>query len=229
MTVGQILAEPLAVHGIVPERRGRARRACGPARAGRAPAAARRPLPAPAVGRPAPARRDRPRPRRGAVADRLRRAGVGARRLDPGADHQPARGSAGGVRADLPVHRPRPRGRPAHLRPGGGHVPGQDRRDRRPARRCTTTRCTPTRKALLSAVPIPDPVLEARAGADGARRARCRARSIRRPAACSIPAARSPSIAAGRRYPRCARSAPATGPPACWPDMRSGLDTMAHG
>ena len=29
----------------------------------------------------------------------------------------------------LPVHRPRPRRRPAHLRPGRGHVPRQDRRD----------------------------------------------------------------------------------------------------
>ncbi len=34
----------------------------------------------------------------------------------------------------LPVHRPRPVGRAAHLRPGRGHVPRQDRRDRRPGR-----------------------------------------------------------------------------------------------
>ena len=38
----------------------------------------------------------------------LRRAGLRARRLDPGADDQPARGPAGRVRADVPVHRARP-------------------------------------------------------------------------------------------------------------------------
>ena len=65
------------------------------------------------------------------------------------------------ARPDLPVHRPRPLGGAPHLRPRGGDVPRQDRRDRRPAVRSTRTRCTPTRKALLSAVPIPDPVLEA--------------------------------------------------------------------
>jgi peptide/nickel transport system ATP-binding protein len=64
---------------------------------------------------------------------RLRRAGLGARCLDPGADHQPAAGPAGGARADLPVHRPRPGGGEAHLRPGRGDVPRQDRRDRRQA------------------------------------------------------------------------------------------------
>ena len=47
-----------------------------------------------------------------------RRAGLGARRLDPGADPQPARGPAGRARPDLPVHRARPRGRPAHLATG---------------------------------------------------------------------------------------------------------------
>ena len=76
-----------------PRRPARAR--ARPARAGRAPAAARRPLPARAVGRPAAARRHRARAGDRADADRLRRAGVGARRVDPGADHQPARGSPG--------------------------------------------------------------------------------------------------------------------------------------
>ncbi len=42
-------------------------------------------------------------------ADRRRRAGLGARRLDPGADRQPARRPAGRARPDLPLHRPRPR------------------------------------------------------------------------------------------------------------------------
>ena len=121
-----------------------------------------RPLPARAVGRPAPAGGHRPRAGRGAGADRVRRAGVGARRLDPGADHQPARGSPGRVRADLPVHRPRPRRRPAHLRPGGRDVPRQDRRDRRPERRSTRARCTPTRRRCSRRCPSRIPVLEAR-------------------------------------------------------------------
>ena len=48
------------------------------------------PLPARIFGRPVPAHRHRARAVLRAPADRLRRAGVGARRLDPGPDHQPA-------------------------------------------------------------------------------------------------------------------------------------------
>ncbi len=56
---------------------------------------------------------------------RLRRAGLGARRLDPGADRQPAAGPAAPLRPHLPVHRPRPRGGEAHQRPRGGDVSRQ--------------------------------------------------------------------------------------------------------
>ena len=50
--------------------------------------------PARVLRRPAPAHRHRPRAGAAAQADRRRRAGVGARRVDPGAGHQPAAGSA---------------------------------------------------------------------------------------------------------------------------------------
>ena len=50
-----------------------------------------RPLPARVLGRPAPAHRHRPGAGRGARLHRRGRAGLGARRVDPGAGHQPAR------------------------------------------------------------------------------------------------------------------------------------------
>ena len=89
MTVYDILVEPLIIHGIgddayrremvseLMEMVGLDRRHLEP-------------LPALLLGRPAP--EDRHRPRAGAQARHgdLRRAGVGARRVDPGADPQPA-------------------------------------------------------------------------------------------------------------------------------------------
>ena len=82
-----------------------------------------RALSARAFRRPAPAGRHRPRARAGAEVHRLRRARVGARRLDPGADHQSARRSAENAGAHLSLHRPRPRGGAPHRGPRGGDVP----------------------------------------------------------------------------------------------------------
>ena len=62
---------------------------------GRSRRAAPQPLPAQLLRRPAPAHRHRPRAGAPARAADLRRAGLGARRLDPGADPQPAEGPAG--------------------------------------------------------------------------------------------------------------------------------------
>ena len=70
--------------------------------------------------------------------------------------------SAGRVRADLPVHRPRSERRPPHQRPDRGDVPGPRGRDVGARATSTSGRSIPTRWRCLSAVPIPDPVVESR-------------------------------------------------------------------
>ena len=111
--------------------RGQACRA-GTARAGRSQPRALQPVPVRVLRRPAAAHRDRPHARAAAQADHRRRAGLRAGRVDPGAGHQPARGPAGRAGPDLCGDRARPVRGPAHQRPGGGHVPRQDRRDGQP-------------------------------------------------------------------------------------------------
>ena len=98
LTVGFSIAEPLYVHGVAS---GSAAR--GPRRLA---AAARRPVARPRAAlsarvlrRPAAAHRHRPRAGAQPEDHRRRRGGVGARRLDPGADRQPAARPAGRVRA----------------------------------------------------------------------------------------------------------------------------------
>ena len=80
------------------------------ARPGRIAVARRRPLPARIFRRAAAAHRDRPRAGAVAAADRARRAGLGARRVDPRADPQPAARPPGRDGPQLSVHRPRPGG-----------------------------------------------------------------------------------------------------------------------
>ena len=91
-----------------------------------------RPLPPRVQRRPAAAHRHRPGPRPGAGPHRLRRAGLRARRLHPGPGPQPPEVAAEGLRADLPLHRPRPGRRGAHQRPRRRHVPGPRRRADQP-------------------------------------------------------------------------------------------------
>ena len=117
----------------------------GPA-AGRARPVAREPLPAPVLGRPAPADRDRPGDRDQPAAGRRRRAGVRARRVDPGAGAQPDRRPARRVPARAALHLARRLGRPARERPDRGHVPRQDRRGRADRRALRASARTRTRR-----------------------------------------------------------------------------------
>ncbi len=81
--------------------------------------------------RAAPAHRHRPRAGARAEPGDLRRAGVGARRVDPGAGDQRADGAAAAAASVVPVRRARPRGGAPHQPPRGRDVPGPHRRDRR--------------------------------------------------------------------------------------------------
>ena len=112
----------------------------------RLPGALRRPLPPPDERRREAARRHRPRAGHRAALHRLRRAGLGARRVGAGGDRQPARRPAGRPGRRLSVHLARHLGRRASRRPDRRHVSRQDRRGRAAPRRCPGRRCIPTRR-----------------------------------------------------------------------------------
>ena len=212
-TVGTIIARPVR---DPQDQRGQGRaQARGPGADGhrRAQPGALQPLPARVLRRAAPAHRRGARARAQAEADRRRRAGLGARRLDPGADTQPAARPPARARADADLHRPRPLGRPPHVRPRRRDVPRQDRRAGQ----------------LRPALPPSADAVHGRADVGGAGRrpgARGDARSARSsPATCRRRRTRrrpaGSTRAAGRRRrsaaPRSRRSSPrraATSPPA---------------
>ena len=157
---------------------------------------------------------------------RLRRAGLRARRVGPGPGHQPAGAAAGRARPVLHLHRARPVGGPAHLRPGRGDVPRQDRRDRhrgrdlraarrtRTPRRCSRRCRCPTRRRASSASDHPARRATCRQpgqpavglplphplleGAGHLRRARSRRWSIRERRPAPVAPATSPNSATGR-------------------------------
>ncbi len=123
--VGSIIGAPFSIQGTKPEG-GVRHEVQQPDGAGRPEPGALQPVSARVLRWAASAHRHRPRHCVAAEADRLRRARLSARCLDPGAGGEPARGSAERVRNGLHLHRPRPVGGAAHLRPGSGDVPGQD-------------------------------------------------------------------------------------------------------
>ena len=82
-TVGSIIGAPYRLHKIVPRNKIKTEVQQLMELRGAEPRALQ-PVPARVLGRPAPADRGRARARPATQADRVRRAGLGARRLDPG-------------------------------------------------------------------------------------------------------------------------------------------------
>ncbi len=140
-SVETLLTEPLRAHGIAYDKQTRVRELLDQVGL---PGDGRAEVPARVLRRPAAADRHRPGDRARAAVRHRRRAGLGARRLDPGPGAQPARGAPGAARPHLPGHRPRPGRRAARLRRGGGDVPRRHRRAGRLRRPRTPSRCTPT-------------------------------------------------------------------------------------
>ena len=174
------------------------------------------PLPARVQRRPAAAHRHRPRADPAAQLHRRRRADLGARRVDPGADHQPARGAAGRLQPHLPVHRPRPLGGAPHQRPGRGDVPRHDRRGGRQPRAVRQPAPPLHHGAARSRSRSPTRWSSASASRSSSR-ARCPRRSTRPAPAASTPAARSRSRSARRCAPTSSTTATDTSPPATSP------------
>ena len=108
------------------------------------------------LGRPAPARRDRARADARAAPGRRRRAGLGARRLDPGAGAEPADGPAGIDRRRLRLHLAQPRGRRADRRRGHRDVPRPASWSARRRRTLFATPRHPYTRALLASTPRVD-------------------------------------------------------------------------
>ncbi len=215
MTVGDIIGEPFEIHPDVVPKGGRRKRVqelldlvgLNPEHINRYPhqfSGGQR-------QRIGIARGTRPEPQ----GDRLRRAGVGARRVGAGPGRQPAGEAAGRARPGLRLHRARPVGGAAHLRPGRGDVPRPDGRAGRRGRdlRPPDAPLHPG-AAVRRAGARPDAAWQARADRAGRRRAV--ARPTRRPAAGSTPGAGRRRRSARRRS-RSSSNAPTARASTCRP------------
>ncbi len=94
MRILEIITEPLVIHGLAKDDELEERGAALLEKVG-LPVDALQTLSARILRRPAPAHRHSTRPRERTVVHRGGRAGLGARCVGPGADHQSARGPAG--------------------------------------------------------------------------------------------------------------------------------------
>ena len=203
-TIGEFVAEPLIVNNIGASRAERRRPGRRRARVRRpAPGGGvRGPLPARALRRPAAARGDRGRAGDGPGADRRRRAGLDARRLDPHRAPAPDARPAQGARAHLPVHHPRPVAGLGAGRPDRRDVPRPDHGDR-PRRAGHPVAAQPVHAGAGVGEPVTGPARGRRTGQAGrSSSARRRTRSTSRPAAGSTRAARSRSTGAAPRSRR---------------------------
>ena len=159
MTVGDIVAEPLLVHGMS-TRRTATRTVDELLELVQLGAMQLDRLSARVLRRAATAHRHRPRARpvaRSLVLDEP----VSALDVSIQAEIiRLLRRPAATARPGLSVHRPRPVRRAPPQPPRRRDVSRQDRRGRLRSTSSTAARRTPTRKALLSAAPIPDPLIE---------------------------------------------------------------------
>ena len=197
--VGEIIAEPLR---ITRHRRDEPRARVASCSAGRPAPRTLRPLAARVLRRPAPAHRHRARAGARPELIVLDEAGLGARRLDPGADHQPAEDLQRSLPDSLPVHLARSLGGAPHRRPRRGDVSRPDRRTRQRASRCSSARSTRTRRHCCRRFPAPTRRAGAGASASCSR------------ATCPIRSGRLPAAASARAAPRRRRSARASRPSA---------------
>ena len=168
MTAGDIVGEPLSVHGLATGDEKQERVAELFEQVGLRPDQMQQ-LSASILRRPAPAHLHRARAVARAAPDRLRRAGLGARRFDPGAGDQSVDRPAARARLLLSLHRARPRGRRPYQPPRRRDVSRPHRRDRGQGELFANPR-HPYTQALLASVPVADPRAK-RLAADRRRRA----------------------------------------------------------